>query len=88
MRYAEIFTKLLYYYYGILCIVYCAATLSGGCCKLRNNRLAASRQTIIALEVGEHTPSFELASRITTVFRVSIGEVFECKKESENDSLT
>ena len=41
----------------------------------------ASRQTIIALEAGKYTPTLELAFRIAGVFGVSIGEVFECKKE-------
>jgi putative transcriptional regulator len=45
----------------------------------------ASRQTIIALEAGKYTPSLELAFRIANVFDVSIGEVFECKKEGEKN---
>jgi Predicted transcriptional regulators len=43
----------------------------------------ASRQTIVALEAGKYTPSLEMAFRIADVFEVSIGEVFECRKEEE-----
>ena len=46
-------------------------------------KAGASRQTIMALEAGKYTPSLELAFRIAGVFNVSIGEVFECKKEGE-----
>ena len=46
-------------------------------------KAGASRQTIMALEAGKYTPSLELAFRIARVFNVSIGEVFECKKEDE-----
>ena len=44
-------------------------------------KAGASRQTIIALEAGKYTPSLELAFRIANVFRVPIGDVFECKEE-------
>ncbi len=43
----------------------------------------ASRQTIMALENGKYTPSLELAFRIADAFGVTIGEVFECKKEEQ-----
>ena len=46
-------------------------------------KAGASRQTIMALEAGKYTPSLELAFRIADVFNVSIGEVFECKKEED-----
>jgi len=48
-------------------------------------KAGASRQTIMALEAGKYTPSLELAFRIADVFGVPVGEVFECKKEEEND---
>jgi len=48
-------------------------------------KAGASRQTIMALEAGKYTPSLELAFRIADVFGVSIGEVFEHKKEDENN---
>ena len=46
-------------------------------------RACVSRQTIIALEAGKYTPSLKLAFRIADVFGVSIGEVFEHKKEKD-----
>ncbi|MCL2544422.1 MAG: helix-turn-helix transcriptional regulator [Clostridia bacterium] len=46
-----------------------------------------SRQTIIALEAGKYTPSLELAFRIAGVFGVSIGEVFEQKKEDGEERM-
>ena len=48
-------------------------------------KAGASRQTIMALEAEKYTPSLELAFRIADVFGVPVGEVFECKKEEEND---
>ena len=41
-------------------------------------RAGASRQTIVALEMGRYTPSLEMAFRIANVFGVPIGDVFEC----------
>jgi putative transcriptional regulator len=46
-------------------------------------KASASRQTIVALEAGKHTPSLKLAFRIADVFSVPIGEVFECKAKGE-----
>ena len=46
-------------------------------------KAGASRQTIMALEAGKYTPSLELAFRIADVFNVSIGDVFENKKEAD-----
>ena len=46
-------------------------------------KCGASRQTIMALEAYKYTPSLELAFRIADVFGVSIGEVFEYKKEED-----
>ena len=47
-------------------------------------KAGASRQTIMALEVGKYLPSLELAFKIANAFSVPIGEVFECKpQESE-----
>lgn len=42
-------------------------------------KAGASRQTIYAIEAGKYTPSLELAFRISHVFGVAIGEVFECR---------
>lgn len=38
--------------------------------------VGASRQTIIAIEKGNYSPSLELAFRITNVFKADIGAVF------------
>jgi putative transcriptional regulator len=38
-----------------------------------------SRQTIIAIEAGNYSPSLELAFRIAEAFGVNITEVFEYK---------
>ena len=46
-------------------------------------KAGASRQTIVALEAGKYTPSLELAFRIAGVFRVAIGDVFECQTGDE-----
>lgn len=39
-------------------------------------KVAASRQTIMAIEAGKYSPSLELAFKIAHAFGVSIGEVF------------
>lgn len=40
-------------------------------------RVGVSRQAIIALENGKHTPSLDLAYRIATEFGISVEQVFE-----------
>ncbi len=40
-------------------------------------KVGASRQTIVAIKAGKHSPSLELAFRIADVFGVKIGEVFD-----------
>jgi putative transcriptional regulator len=42
-------------------------------------KAGVSRQTIIAVEAGKYSPSLELAFRISHVFGLAIGEVFECE---------
>jgi putative transcriptional regulator len=42
-------------------------------------KVGVSRQTIIAIEAGKYSPSLELAFRISDVFEVGIGDVFECE---------
>ncbi len=46
------------------------------------DRLAVSRQTIYAIEVGKYDPSLSLAFDIADLFGLSIEEVFEheCRK--------
>jgi len=46
-------------------------------------RAGASRQTIVALEMGKYTPSLEMAFRIANVFGVPIGDVFECSYDGD-----
>lgn len=40
------------------------------------DKVGASRQTIVAIEKGNYSPSLELAFRIAKVFEVSLEEVF------------
>jgi len=40
-------------------------------------KASVSRQTIIAIEAGNYSPSLELAFRIADAFGVKIGEVFD-----------
>ena len=44
-------------------------------------KVGASRQTIMAVEAGKYAPSLELAFRIADAFGVTIGEVFDHRKE-------
>jgi putative transcriptional regulator len=44
-----------------------------------------SRQTVVALEAGKYIPSLEIAFKIADVFGVGVGEVFENKKEGEEN---
>jgi putative transcriptional regulator len=46
-------------------------------------KASVSRQTIIAIEAGKYSPSLELAFRISDVFGVEIGAVFECEVKGE-----
>ena len=48
-------------------------------------KAGVSRQTIMMLEAGKYSPSLELAFRIAEVFDVPIGEVFECKKDEDEN---
>jgi putative transcriptional regulator len=40
-------------------------------------RIGMTRQTIVAIEQGKYSPSLEAAFRISVVFGVDIGEVFQ-----------
>ena len=40
------------------------------------DKVGASRQTIVAIEKGNYSPSLELAFRIAHVFNISLDEVF------------
>lgn len=46
-------------------------------------KVAASRQTIMAIEAGKYSPSLELAFKIAHAFGVSIGEVFNYEVKEE-----
>ena len=40
-------------------------------------RVEVTRQTVIAIEQGRHSPSLEMAFKIARVFRVPLDEVFQ-----------
>ncbi len=40
------------------------------------DKTGVSRQTIVAIEKGNYSPSLELAFRIAYIFQTSLGEVF------------
>ena len=40
-------------------------------------RIAVTRQTVIAIEQGRYSPSLEMAFQIAQVFRVPLDEVFQ-----------
>jgi putative transcriptional regulator len=40
------------------------------------DKTGVTRQTIVAIENGKYFPSLELAFRMASVFRVSLGDVF------------
>jgi putative transcriptional regulator len=44
--------------------------------------VGVSRQTIMAIEAGKYSPSLELAFKISDVFGVKIGEVFDYEADS------
>lgn len=46
-------------------------------------KAGVSRQTIVAIEAGKYSPSLELAFRISDVFGVTIGEVFDYEVKGE-----
>ena len=48
-------------------------------------KLGISRQAIISIEKYKYTPSLELAFKIAEVFNVTINEVFEHKKGTNNE---
>ncbi len=42
--------------------------------------VGVSRQTIVAIEKGQYSPSLELAFKLSEVFQVSIDEIFYVEK--------
>ena len=44
------------------------------------DRIGLTRQTVAAIEQNKYSPSLEAAFRISEVFGVEIGEVFQWKK--------
>jgi putative transcriptional regulator len=48
------------------------------------DKVGASRQTIVAIEKGNYSPSLELAFKIAGVFNISINDVFSYEPEVEN----
>lgn len=47
------------------------------------DEVGASRQTIVAIEKGNYSPSLELAFKIARVFNTSINDVFSYEPEPE-----
>lgn len=45
------------------------------------DEVGASRQTIVAIEKGNYSPSLELAFKIARVFNTSINDVFSYEPE-------
>ena len=50
------------------------------------DKVGASRQTIVAIEKGNYSPSLELAFRIARVFNIPLDEVFFYKSEADDVS--
>ncbi len=48
-------------------------------------KVGVTRQTIIAMEKGQYSPSLELAFRIARVFGVGLEEVFFYDAEDDSD---
>jgi putative transcriptional regulator len=46
------------------------------------DQVGATRQTIVAIEKGNYSPSLELAFRIARVFKLSLEEVFTFDESS------
>jgi putative transcriptional regulator len=44
-------------------------------------RIGLTRQTIAAIEAGKYSPSLEAAFRISRVFNVPLGEVFQWEEK-------
>lgn len=47
--------------------------------------IGVSRQTIVAIEKGNYTPSLDLAFKISEVFGLSIEEIFYRNEDKDND---
>ena len=47
------------------------------------DRIAVTRQTVMAIELGRYSPSLELAFQIAEVFGVALEEVFQYPKPGE-----
>ncbi len=48
-------------------------------------KVGVTRQTIIAMEKGQYSPSLELAFRIARVFNVQLEEIFSYDAEEEKE---
>lgn len=47
------------------------------------DRIAVTRQTVMAIELGRYSPSLELAFQIAEVFGVALEDVFQYPKADE-----
>jgi putative transcriptional regulator len=48
------------------------------------SKVEVSRQTIVAIEKGNYSPSLELAFKLADAFDKSIDEIFNKEKKDEN----
>jgi len=48
------------------------------------DEVGTSRQTIVAIEKGNYSPSLELAFRIALVFNTTVDDVFSYTKEEKS----
>ena len=51
--------------------------------KLLADKVGVSRQTIVAIEKGNYSPSLELAFRISNIFEIPLTEVFSYELENK-----
>lgn len=48
------------------------------------DEVQVSRQTIVAIEKGNYSPSLELAFRFAHIFKTPLEEVFTCNPDDKN----
>ena len=49
-------------------------------------KVGVSRQTIVAIEKGQYSPSLELCFKLSLVFDIPIDEIFFINKDQETSS--
>jgi putative transcriptional regulator len=61
-------------------VVYLLRTKEGLTQEALAHKVGVSRQTIIAIERGNYTPSVLLALKLSNIFRVSVNNLFKIKE--------